>query len=509
MADQYKKSGLSVALILATILPIGLVAIQLDQSSTHAQEVVQATAQKPVEQEKVAAAVDVSQAFREVAKTMRPSVVSISSTTRARQTRSNARQFQGQIPPELRPFFDDENLERFFEFNVPQQEDSERHGLGSGVIVREDGYILTNHHVVRGADEVDVHLADGRKLPAEIVGGDRATDIAVLKIDANGLTPAKLGKSTELEVGEWVLAIGSPFGLEQTVTAGIVSATGRANMGITDYEDFVQTDAAINPGNSGGPLVNLRGEVIGINTAIASRSGGYMGVGFAIPSEMAGHVMQSIIDQGHVTRGWLGAMIQDLSEEMADSFNYDSTDGVLIGDVMKDGPAAKAGLQAGDIVIELNGSKVESANELRNMVASTAPGTDANLVVFRGGEQINLTVKIEQLNTEKVALATGRTEQNEEVSDLGVTVETLTPQLASQLGADDNLSGIVVTQVEPGSLANRIGLQQGDIIVALGEESMDNVTKFKEATRDLNLEEGVRLQIVRGGIKRFVFIKSQ
>lgn len=484
--------------LLAAVLPVGLVASQFASWPASAQQV----ADPPVTQDEVAAAVDVSQAFRKVAKELRPSVVSISSMKRTQQTRS----FRGQVPEELRPFLDDDTLGHFFQ--MPQRQREQR-GLGSGVIVSEDGYILTNNHVAGDADKLTVHLADGRTLDATLVGGDKATDIAVLKVEADNLTPAKLGESTALEVGEWVLAIGSPFGLEQTVTAGIVSATGRANMGITDYEDFVQTDAAINPGNSGGPLVNLRGEVIGINTAIASRSGGYMGVGFAIPSEMASHVFHSIIDQGHVTRGWLGAVIQDLTEEMAESFSYDSTDGVLIGDVVKGAPADKAGIRAGDIVISLNGAEIASANELRNAVAATAPGSEATLEIFRDGRKQSVTVNIEELNPDQVATAGRDREQSEEAANLGLAVAPLTPDLAEQLSLDENLAGVVVARVQQGGLSDRVGLQRGDVIVAIGGTSISNVAEFREAIEDLDLAEGIRLQVVRQGIKRFVFIQSR
>lgn len=383
----------ALVLLLVAAVPISVLTLHPDWLAqlTYAVEVGQAQ----VAEEKLAVATDLSQAFRQVAKSIRPSVVSISSTKRIAASQPRIQRFD--VPEGFGGFLDDDILERFFEFQMPDGA-LEQQGRGSGVIVSEDGYILTNYHVAGEADEVNVTLSDGRQFRAKIVGGDKATDIAVLKIDANNLKPAKLGKSANLEVGEWVLAMGSPFGLDQTVTAGIISATGRANVGITDYEDFIQTDAAINPGNSGGPLVNLRGEVVGINTAIASRSGGYMGVGFAIPSEMAGRVMHSIIDKGFVTRGWLGAMIQDLSEELAESFKFESTEGVLIGDVVAESPAANAGLKSGDIVTKYNGQAVETANELRNAVAATAPDTDATLEIFRDGERKTLKVRIAQLD---------------------------------------------------------------------------------------------------------------
>jgi serine protease Do len=300
--------------------------------------------------------------------------------------------------------------------------------------------------------------------------------------------------------------MGSPFGLDQTVTAGIISATGRANVGITDYEDFIQTDAAINPGNSGGPLVNLRGEVVGINTAIASRSGGYMGVGFAIPSEMAGHVMHSIIDKGFVTRGYLGAMIQDLSEELAKSFKFESTNGVLVGDVMADSPAAKGGLKSGDIVTKYNGQPVETANELRNAVAATAPEKEVSLEIFRDGERKTIKLNVGQLDEDKLATAvSGR----DSASDLGITVETLTPQLASQLRLENGAKGVAVTKVEPGSLAARVGIERGDIVVTVGDEEISDAKHFREAMSQQNLKDGIRLQVMRDGIKRFVFVRSE
>jgi serine protease Do len=502
MIDRLQTPSVRIlVLLLVAAIPISVLTLQPNWLSqlTYAVEVGQAQ----VAEEKLAVATDLSQAFRQVAKAIRPSVVSISSTRRIAASQPRIERFK--VPQGFGSFFDDDVFERFFEFQVPQR-GREQQGLGSGLIVSDDGYILTNYHVAGEADEVNVTLSDGRQFRAKIVGGDKATDIAVLKIDAQNLKPATLGKSTDLEVGEWVLAMGSPFGLDQTVTAGIISATGRANIGITDYEDFVQTDAAINPGNSGGPLVNLRGEVVGINTAIASRSGGYMGVGFAIPSELAGHVMRSIIDQGFVTRGWLGAMIQDLSEELAKSFNFDSTDGVLIGDVMADGPAAKAGLKAGDIVVKYNDQAVESANELRNAVAATAPGTEATLEVFRDGQRTTVTVDIGKLDQDKVAAVTGG---GQSATDLGMTVESLTPQLASQLNIKDGTQGVVVTQVEPGSMAARVGIERGDVLVTIGGRQITDTSQFREAMKEQNLKEGIRLQVMREGIKRFVFVRSE
>ncbi len=452
-------------------------------------------------QETLATAADLSEAFRQVAKALRPSVVSITSVQRAQQV-PRPRDFGPNLSPEFRRFFgDDEFFDRFFDFPLPQPQE----GLGSGVIVSQDGYILTNYHVVDRADQVTVHLSDGRQLTAKIVGTDRPTDLAVLKVEAGDLHPARLGDSAQMQVGDWVLAIGSPFGLDQTVTAGIVSATGRARLGITDYEDFLQTDAAINPGNSGGPLVNLRGEVIGINTAIASRSGGYQGVGFAIPSNIARFVLDSIINKGGVNRGYLGAMIQDLTPELAQSFNYPSTDGVLIGDVLPDGPAAKAGLQSGDIVISYNGKKVKTATELRLAVAGTAPGSRVKLEVFRDGKERTIEVTIAKLDEKQLASAAGQDSHSDE---LGLTVANITPQLAEQYNLSTEQQGVVITDVDPTSLAARVGLRPGDVIVQVGNRSTRNLRDYQEAIKSVNLREGIRLQVMREGTRRFVFLRA-
>jgi serine protease Do len=352
---------------------------------------------------------------------------------------------------------------------------------------------------------VTVTLSDKRKFVAEVVGTDRPTDVAVLKIEADKLQPAGWGQSDELEVGDWVLAIGSPFGLDQTVTAGIVSAVGRAGVGITDYEDFIQTDAAINPGNSGGPLVNLRGEVIGINTAIASRTGGNLGVGFAIPSVMAKRVMQTLIDNGSVERGYIGAMIQDLNEGLAESFGYDGTKGVLIGDVVKDGPADKAGLKAGDIVVEFDGAAMRDANEFRNSVAATAAGSSRKVTVFRDGKQQTLSIEIGRLADAGDPTADGGTKFDE----LGVTVRTVTPENAEQFGLKSDVRGAVVTEVADGSLASRAGLTPGDVIVSLGGRQVESAEDFKQAISEGDFATGLRMQVYRDGVRRFVFIKNR
>ncbi len=360
--------------------------------------------------------------------------------------------------------------------------------------------------MVQGADEVKVTLSDKRQFIADVVGTDKATDLAVLKIEASGLFPARLGDSTELEVGQWVLAIGSPFGLEQTVTAGIVSAVGRANVGITDYEDFIQTDAAINPGNSGGPLVDLRGDVVGINTAIASRNGGYQGIGFAIPSSMARQVMESIIENGQVSRGYLGALIQDLNPELAESFGFDSTDGVLIGDVVADGPAAQAGLKPGDIVTKFDGHQATSANQLRNAIAATDPNSQMQIEVYRDGRSESFSVAIGRLEADRLAGVGSAAASDDQ---LGLQVETLTPTMATRLGYDPDLRGVVVAEVDPGGLAARVGIQPGDVVASIGNTTIESVSDFRNALRNNSAEKGMRMQIMRDGVRRFVFLQSR
>jgi len=493
-------------LLLVAAVPISVLTVNRDWLSklTYAVEVGQSRAA----QEQLSAATDLSEAFRHVVRAMRPSVVSISSVKRIEVKQPSRQEFDSQIPEEFRGFFDDDLFERFFEHRIPRG-GLEQRGLGSGVIVSEDGYILTNNHVVGNADEVTVTLSDNREFKAETIGTDKSTDLAVLKIEANQLKPVSLGGSDSAEVGEWVLAMGSPFGLDHTVTAGIISAKSRANMGITDYEDFIQTDAAINPGNSGGPLVNLRGEVIGINTAIASRSGGYMGVGFAIPSELAQHVMDSIISEGHVTRGWLGAAIQNLDEDLAQSFGYDSTDGVLVGDVVPDGPGDKAGLRSGDIVTKYNGEKVETANELRHVVARTAPEETTTMEVFRNGEYLTLDVKIGKLDQgqSQARMQLGRSRDT--AVDLGMTVRTLTEDVAQQLEMEESVAGVVVTEVDRGSLAARAMIRPEDVIVSVGGQQIKNVKDFEQALEEQDPQQGIRMQVVRDGFKRFVFLRSR
>jgi len=481
----------------------------LPHSGTVAQAVEKGTVTNVALKGQLSVAADLSEAFHYVSETLQPSVVRISSVTRARPRLQGRRQSGPQLPPgfpqEFRRFFEEDLGDRF---SAPSQQPQQQ-GLGSGFIVTTDGYILTNNHVVRGADEVKVTLADEREMRAKIVGGDAKTDLAVLKIEAKDLTPVTLGNSDEMKVGAWVLAIGCPFGLEQTVTAGIISARSRV-VGIIEegYEDFLQTDAAINPGNSGGPLVNLKGEVIGINAAIESRTGGNMGIGFAIPTNLARSVMDGLIKEGKVTRGWLGVGIQPLNEGLASSFGFSGKRGVLIGSVLPDSPAQKAGLRDGDIVTELNGRPVGTREQFSIGIASLPPKSKVDLLVHRDGKSQHIQVVVGELAVkDQVASAAG--EESAASEELGITVQPLTRKLAEELGYKErDLTGVVVTEVGSDSLAAHAAIQAGDVIVSIGPKAIKSVDDYREAISHFDPKKGVRMQVQRDGVRRFVFLQS-
>ncbi len=416
----------------------------------------------------------------QVAKLARPAVVNISTTVSAKK-----------LKPLQSPFFDDPFFRRFFgeefEKRFQPQESPPQQGTGSGVIVRKDGYIITNNHVVESGDEIQVTLSDKRNFTAEVIGTDPKTDLALIKIDADDLPVLPWGDSQELEVGEIVMAVGNPFGLTQTVTMGIVSAVGRANVGIVDYEDFIQTDAAINPGNSGGALVNLKGELIGINTAIFSRSGGYMGVGFAIPSNMAQAIQKSLIEHGKVVRGWLGVSIQDLTPDLKDQFDTPDTQGALVSEVLDDSPAKRAGIQRGDIIRQFDSKAVNDTRHLRSLVAESLPNASVKLHVLREGKAIELTVKIQEMPKDMTALAsTGEGRGQHALA--GVTVES----------ASSDKEGVKVVKVESGSPAQRAGIQEGDYILEINRQVVKDVEDFQRATRKLDDKERILLLIQRG-----------
>jgi serine protease Do len=436
--------------------------------------------------------------FAPVIKAVVPTVVSIKSS-KVVKTGMRRGQGQGQIPDQLRDFFGDQFGGQFNIPNIPDEQRSE--GLGSGVIVSPEGYILTNNHVVDGATDVQVVLSDRREFKARVIGRDDKTDIAVVKIDAGNLPAITIGDSDRVEVGDYALAIGNPFGVGQSVTFGIVSATRRGNLGIEGYEDFIQTDAAINPGNSGGALVNDRGELVGINTAIIARgSAGNQGIGFAVPVNLARNVMDQILKNGKVTRARLGILPQDVTPTIARQFGVKDSQGALVGEVETGSPASKAGMKTGDIILEVNGRSVYDANQLRNMISSMQPGSNVNLKVWRDGAQHTLPVTLGELNPEEARGRGGNGRSGSSGSDdalEGVSVENLTSQVARGLNLPAGTTGVVVSEVSPASAAASAGLKQGDVIQEVNRRPVKNVAEFEAAVR--NSKDGTLLLVNREG----------
>jgi serine protease Do len=367
---------------------------------------------------------------------------------------------------------------------APEQQQQREEGLGSGVIMTPDGYIVTNNHVVDGATEVKVVLGDNREFKAKVIGTDPKSDIAVIKIDANNLTPITVADSSKVQVGDYALAIGDPFGVGKTVTMGIVSATGRSNLGIEAYEDFIQTDAAVNPGNSGGALVNDRGELIGINTAIISHgSEGNQGIGFAIPSDMARNVMEQIVDHGKVTRAFMGIVPQDVTPALAQSFGEKDAHGALVADVSANSPAQRAGIERGDIIVDVNGKPVADANALRMTISMMPPDSTANIKVLRNGSEKEVAVKLGTMPTEEAANNSDHNNGDSGSSLSGVSVENLDPETAKEVGVSADTKGVVVTKVDPSSAAAEAGLQRGDIIQEVNRHAVKNTSEFEQAMR--------------------------
>lgn len=368
-------------------------------------------------------------------------------------------------------------------------------GQGSGFLISEDGYIVTNHHVVGEADKVNVTMADGRQFEAKLVGSDPETEIALIKVEGTGLPHLKLADSDAIKIGDWVVAIGSPFGQMNTVTTGIVSARGRGELrGIVNYADFIQTDAAINPGNSGGPLLDLNGQVVGMNTAILSRSGGYMGIGFAIPVNMIKYVENELQQTGTVKRGFLGINIQNLTPDLAEMFKVNQNNGVLVADVQEDSPAAEAGLQRDDVITAFAGQPVTEVGSFRSRVATTVPGTEVVLTVVRGGQPLEQKVTVGALNGDAQAAAEGGAGK---ATQLGLTVQNLSADLAEQLGYQGE-KGVVVTGVKPYSAAAKARLEQGDLIQEVSRQAVTDVKSFQKAIEDAKAE-GKALLLVRKG----------
>ncbi len=443
-----------------------------------------------LQQQNLAAADGLSSAFRNVAEALKPSVVSIS-TKQTQIIRTRGRRIPQGLPPGFEGLFG----------GSPQTQERESSGMGSGVIVRADGYILTNNHVIEGADELTVEFSDGRMEIGTVVGTDPQTDLAVVKVNLAGLRPAVMGSSDDIRVGDWVLAIGSPFGLDQTVTAGIISGKNRVQRIIADgngFEDFLQTDAAINPGNSGGPLVNLRGELVGINTAILSRSGGSAGIGFSIPVSLAKPVLDQIIENGEVHRGFLGAQVVDVTPESVSSYDLKVSMGGLINTVLADQPAAKAGLQPGDVVTKLDGRKVTGGTQLRNYVASRVPGTVVNMDVNRNGNDVKVQVELGERTDDAMAMFSGFGDA------FGADLVPVTPQTAQQYGYGNLRSGLIVSSVRDAGIAAQAELEVGDVIESAGNAELESVAQLANIFSQAERSGQILRLIVRRGDQRMM-----
>jgi serine protease Do len=413
-----------------------------------------------------------SDAFEAAAAKISPSVVPIF----AEEVKTVKNPFNSPENP-FKEFFGPDFFKGFF--GNPSQKET-IHSLGSGVIITSDGYILTNNHVVQDASKLTVSL-NKEKYPAKVIGTDPQTDLAVIKIDVKNLPAATLGNSDNLKIGQWVIAVGNPFELMHTVTAGIISATGRSSIGLAQYEDFIQTDAAINPGNSGGALADLDGRVIGINTAISSPSGGNVGIGFAIPINMAKRVMDQLIKYGSISRGYLAIIPQDITGDLAKAMDLKSTEGVLVGDVVKGGPADKAGMKTGDIILKFDNKKIDNSVQLRNIVADTKPNTEVPVTILRNNEQKELEVTLGKRPNKMTASlnSKGNSEGTYSNEKLGLSVQNLTADLAKKLGYKGE-EGVIVTKVEPGSPADDVGIQVNDLIKEVNKEKITSVSEFED-----------------------------
>ena len=461
----------------------------------------------PVDERPIAREIGGHNSFAPVVKKVTPGVVKVFTTTRVRNTAfdPNGNGPGGGMNDMLRRFFGDDfdnNIPRQGRrnFNMPRQQ-----GVGSGVIVTKDGFILTNNHVVDGADEVKVAMTDGREFTAKVIGRDPKSDIAVIKIDAKDLPAVTMADSDKVEVGDVVLAIGNPFGIGQTVTTGIVSATGRSGAVGLDYEDFIQTDAAINPGNSGGALVDAEGRLIGINTAILSRSGGNQGIGFAIPSNLTRDVMASLIKDGHVTRGFLGVMIQDVTPALAREFKLKDNSGALVGDVTPKSPAEKAGIQSGDLIQEFNGKKVIDGRHLKLEVARIQPGTKVPVKLLRDGSVKTFDVAVKELpGTETLAKNDSRKNADEGTLN-GVTVSDIDPQARQQFELPASVRGVVVTEVAPDSAAAEAGLKPGDVIQEINRKPVKTAEEAVKLTENPNDKTSL-LRVWSKGGSRWVVV---
>jgi serine protease Do len=498
-----KKSGTFVrriAVAAAMALLVGLAAWACSSAEKAPAEKQKAPA--PAADQNIRALIlELSKAFEDAASKVSPSVVPIYAESVVKVPG-----MAGLPDDALRQFFGDDFFKRFLG-QVPAQKKIQR-SLGSGVIVSKDGYILTNNHVVSGAQKLTVFLSDKRRFPAKVIGTDPQSDVAVVRIDAGDLPAATLGSSAKVGVGQWVIAVGNPFELLHTVTHGIISAKGRSSVEDTAYQDFLQTDAAINPGNSGGALADLDGNVIGINTAIASPSGGNVGLGFAIPIDMAKSIMEQLIAKGKVSRGYLGLTPQDIDQDLAKALKLSGTSGVVISEVVPGSPAEKGGIKSGDVVVAFNGTKVEDSTQFRQLVAQAAPGSTATVTVLREGQKMDLKATLAERPGETQAQAApqkGAPEQKPS-SKLGLTVQTLTPDIAQQLGLKRTETGVVISEVAPTSGADEAGLQAGDVIKEIGRVPVQTAEQFEREIVRYKAGDTVALLIKRDAVTFFVAV---
>jgi serine protease Do len=437
--------------------------------------------------------------FAGIVETRSPAVVKIIAEVKA-PARSTIDQMEGLDDLEQLP----DALRRFFQYRNPPA--PRGGGTGSGFIITEDGYVVTNHHVVEGADSVIVRLSDRREFDAEVIGTDQRSDLALLRVDADGLPFLRLGKSEELKVGQWVLAIGSPFGLDYSVTAGIVSAKGRSlptERG-ENYVPFIQTDVAINPGNSGGPLFNLRGEVVGVNSQIFTRSGGSIGLSFAIPSKVVGNIIKQLRSNGVVVRGWLGVSIQNVDRTLAESFGLDRPRGALIAQVGDDTPAERAGLEAGDIIISVDDAQIDVSADLPHVIGLLAPGDEVDVRVIREGVEEEIEVVIGALEADEIASVSATPIEPGTVSLLGMTVKELEP---SDEPAPTLRGGVMVAAVEPDSPAYEAGVRAGDVITRFGRSAISRLSDMEAAADRVESGDSVSVRLIRQGSPQFIGIK--
>lgn len=442
-----------------------------------------------------------SSAFVSIVKKAQPAVVNIRTETTTTST-------MNQIPEELynNPFFEQFFGPQFRQFkqNTPPQI---QQGQGSGFIINKNGLILTNNHVVEGADKITVRLNNDRSYEATLVGADPQSDIALIKIDSKEDLPVlPLGNSDKLDVGEWVIAIGNPFGLTQTVTVGVVSATGRSQVGLNEYENFIQTDAAINPGNSGGPLLNIDGEVIGINSALYSRTGGYMGIGFAIPIDMAKSIENQLQNDGKVTRGWLGIVIQDIDENLAESFGLKNKSGILVSDLQAGSPAEKSGIKAGDVILKVAGQEIGNVSELRNKIALIAPNSNVALTIVREGKIQEISVTVGE---QPSSFSRYDQEKTKDIyDDFGLSFQDLTPEIAKQLGYQQT-QGVIIKDVEQSSPANRVGLKPGMLVEEVNRKSISNIKDIKDAIAQSSNPKKVLLKVRFGENSQYIALVAK